>query len=292
MTISRIDTTALMRIKSLELRAKVIVEGLWRGLHRSPYHGFSVEFTEYRAYSKGDDLRHIDWKVAARTDRYYIKKFEDETNLRCQVLLDMSKSMGFGTGGYSKADYAATLAATLASFLMQQGDAVGLTTFGERIVEHIPARNRPGHLRHLMTELEKKPAFTGTSLQASLQQLAELLRRRGMVVLVSDLLTPVEQFEKQLGYLSTQGHEVVVFHLMDRAEKDFTFDEAAQFYDSESGSELFINPSAARESYLKRLGAHLEAVKRVCDGHRADHRLVVTDEALGQVLLKWLGGRK
>ena len=139
-----IDPASLMRIKSLELRARVVVEGLWRGLHRSPYHGFSVEFTEYRQYTKGDDPRYIDWKVAARTDRHYIKKFEDETNLRCHLLVDRSRSMEFGTVGYSKAEYAVTLAATLAHFLARQGDAVGLLSFDETVREYLPARARNG----------------------------------------------------------------------------------------------------------------------------------------------------
>jgi uncharacterized protein (DUF58 family) len=268
-----------------------VVEGLWRGLHRSPFHGFSVEFTEYRQYSKGDDLRHLDWKVAARTDRYYIKKFEDETNLRCHLLLDQSKSMSFGSGGFTKEDYAATLAATLSYFLMQQGDAVGLTTFGERIAEHIPARNRPGHLRRLLTELERKPAFKGTSLQASLQGLAELLRRRGMVVLVSDLLAPAQQLEKQLGYLATQGHEVVLFHVMDRAEIDFTFDEAALFRDTESGAQMFVDPAAARPAYLAKLKGHLETVRGICEKHGVNYRWAPTDQPLDQVLLSFLAER-
>ncbi len=288
---SLIDSASLMRIKSLELRARVIVEGLWRGLHRSPYHGFSVEFTEYRQYTKGDDPRYIDWKVAARTDRHYIKKFEDETNLRCHLLLDMSRSMGFGSTGWRKADHAATLAATLAYFLMQQGDAVGLTTFGERLEEHIPARNRPGHLRRLLTELEKTPALRGTSLQGPLQQLTELLRRRGMVVLMSDLLAPVEHLEKQLGYLATQGHEVLLFHVMDRAEIDFTFDEAAQFLDLESGTQLFVDPRSARASYLDKLQAHLQSVRRMCERHGVDYRFTPTDEPIEGVLLQWLASR-
>lgn len=287
-----IDPASLMRIKSLELRARVVVEGLWRGLHRSPYHGFSVEFTEYRQYTKGDDPRYIDWKVAARTDRHYIKKFEDETNLRCHLLLDMSRSMGFGSTGWRKADYAATLVATIGYFLMQQGDAVGLTTFGERIEEHLPARNRPGHLRRLLTELEKKPVLRGTSLQGPLQQLSEMLTRRGMVVLVSDLLAPVEHLEKQLGYLATQGHEIALFHVMDRAEIDFTFQEAAQFHDLESGTHLFVDPAAARAGYLSRLQAHLQAVRRMCERHRVDYRFAPTDQGMDGVLLEWLSARR
>src|SRR5271165_1227069 len=153
---------ALMAIKDLELRARVVVEGFWHGIHRSPYHGFSVEFTEYRQYSPGDDPRYLDWRLYARSDRYYIKKFEDETNLRCHLMVDQSRSMSYGSLAYTKAQYANTLAATLAYFLSLQGDAVGLLTFDERIRDYLPARHRPGHLRHLMLALEKPPAGAAT----------------------------------------------------------------------------------------------------------------------------------
>src|SRR5579862_3364161 len=153
-----VDAKALMAIRNLELRARVVVQGFWSGLHRSPYHGFSVEFTEYRPYSPGEDTRYLDWRLYARSDRYYIKKFEDETNLRCQLVVDQSRSMTYGSLGYSKAQYAATLAATLAYFLNLQGDAVGLLTFDDQIREYLPARHRPGHLRHLMIRLEQPAA--------------------------------------------------------------------------------------------------------------------------------------
>src|SRR5215207_1318831 len=159
-----IDPAALMTIRSLELRARVVVQGFWTGMHRSPYHGFSVEFTEYRQYTPGDDPRYLDWRLYARTDRYYIKRFEDETNLRCFLLVDNSKSMTFGSTGYTKAEYANTLAATLAYFLHQQGDAIGLLTFDEQIREYLPARHRPGHLRHLMLALEKPAVGMATDL--------------------------------------------------------------------------------------------------------------------------------
>ena len=164
------DPAALMAIRNLELRARSVVEGFWHGLHRSPYHGFSVEFTEYRPYAPGDDPRYLDWKLVGRTDRYYIKKFEDETNLRCHLLVDNSKSMTFGSRGYTKAAYANTFAATLAYFLSQQGDAVGLLTFDEAVREYLPARNRPGHLRQLMLALEKEPGGVATDLVAPLKR--------------------------------------------------------------------------------------------------------------------------
>src|SRR5215204_5286153 len=180
---SAISAQALMAIKNLELRARVVVQGFWTGLHRSPYHGFSVEFTEYRQYTPGDDPRYLDWRLYARSDRYYIKKFEDETNLRCFLLVDNSKSMTFGSTGYTKAEYANTLAATLAYFLHQQGDAIGLLTFDEQIREYLPARHRPGHLRHLMLALEKPAGGAATDLAAPLRRVAELVRKRGLIVL-------------------------------------------------------------------------------------------------------------
>jgi uncharacterized protein (DUF58 family) len=283
-----IDPAALMRIRSLELRARVVVEGLWRGLHRSPYHGFSVEFTEYRPYVKGDDPRHIDWKVAARTDRHYIKKYEDETNLRCQILLDQSRSMAYGSkAGLTKSDYAATLAATLAMFLMKQGDAVGLTTFGQQMIEHIPPRNRPGHLRRLLVELGKASDHQGTSLHTSLQTMAELLRRRGLIVLISDLLAPLDSLERQLGQLAVQGHDIVLFHLIDRNEMDFDFPEASQFRGMEGG-QMFIHPAAVRAGYLERHQAHLAAISRLCAQHRISYRQTLTDQPLDRLLLDWL----
>lgn len=287
-----IDPAALMRIKSLELRARVVVEGLWKGMHRSPYHGFSVEFSEYRAYSHGDDPRHIDWKVLARSDRCFIKKFEDETNLRCHLVIDHSRSMQYGSGGFTKAQYAATLAATLACFLMKQGDAVGLTTFGEKLGEHIPPRNRPGHLRRLIAGLEKPPASGGTSLDVPIRQLADLLRKRGMIVLVSDLLAPIEKLDQQLAWLAALGHDLVLFHVMDRAETDFRFDRAAQFQDAETGAEWFVNPSQARDSYLQRLQEHCRGIRRSCERTGVEYHFLTTDRPLELALYDFLARRE
>lgn len=287
-----LDPAALMRIKSLELRAKVVVEGLWKGMHRSPYHGFSVEFSEYRAYTQGDDPRHIDWKVLARSDRTYIKKFEDETNLRCQMVIDHSKSMGYGSQDFTKADYAATLAATLASFLMKQGDAAGLTTFADGIEEHIPPRNRPTHLRRIITELERPAKAAGTSLDLSVGQLADLLRKRGMICLISDLLAPVDRLERQLSLLGAMGHDLVLFHLMDRAEIDFTFEKAAHFRDAETGAERFVDPKLARDTYLERLQAHRATIQAACDRNNVEYHFCPTDRALEHVLFDFLSARQ
>src|SRR5947199_3045031 len=212
-----IDPQTLMSIKNLELRARVVVEGFWHGLHRSPYHGFSVEFTEYRQYSPGDDPRYLDWRLYARTDRYFIKKFEDETNLRCCLLVDNSRSMTYGSLGWTKAQYANTLAATLAYFLYLQGDAVGLLTFDERIREYLPARHRTGHLRHLMLRLEQPAGGKATDLSAPLQRIVDVVKKRAVMVLISDLLAPIETLERNLCSLVACGHEVLLFNSLDPA---------------------------------------------------------------------------
>ncbi len=276
-----IDPAALMRIKSLELRARVVMEGFWKGIHKSPYHGFSVEFSEYRQYTKGDDPRFIDWKVVARSDRVYIKKFEDETNLRCCLMVDQSKSMSYGSGEFSKAEYASTLAATLAHFMMGQGDAVGLTTFDDKVDQHIPPRNRPGHLRRMMLQLSNAEKGTGTDLAAPLKRIFEIIRKRSLLVLISDLLAPTEMLEKHLGYLAAAGHDLVVFQTLDPAEIDFTFSKATHFRDSESGKDLYIDPDAARAGYQKNLNAHLDSIHQVCERNRAEHYVVRNGSAHG-----------
>ena len=280
-----------MTIKNLELRARVVVEGFWNGLHRSPYHGFSVEFTEYRQYSPGDDLRYLDWRLYARTDRYYIKKFEDETNLRCHLLVDNSRSMGYGSLPYTKAQYANTLAGTLAYFLYLQGDAVGLLTFDERLRDYLPARNRTGHLRHLMLALEKPSAGTATDLVQPLKRIVEIVVKRGMIVLISDLLAPLEALEKSLLSLIACGHEVVIFQILDPAELTFDFAKAALFHDLESGRDLYIEPSAVRKEYLKKLEAHNTRAKAICEKLGIACSRFATDRALELALFDFLRAR-
>jgi uncharacterized protein (DUF58 family) len=286
-----IDPQALMAIRSLEMRARVVVEGFWSGIHRSPYHGFSVEFTEYRQYTPGDDPRYLDWKLFARSDRYFIKKFEDETNLRCHVLADNSRSMNFGSRGITKAAYANTLAATLAFFLHQQGDAIGLLTFDAQIREYLPARHRPGHLRHLMLALEKPPGGAATDLAAPLKRIVEIVRKRGLMVLLTDLLAPIETLEKNLATLTASGHEVVVFQILDPAELAFDFTKAALFRDLESGRQLYIDPDAVRAEYKRRFDAHCAAVEVICAKLGIALRRLTTDQPLELALFDFLRER-
>jgi uncharacterized protein (DUF58 family) len=286
-----IDPAALMAIRNLELRARAVVEGFWHGIHRSPYHGFSVEFTEYRPYCPGDDPRYLDWRLVARTDRYFIKKFEDETNLRCQLLVDQSRSMNFGSLAYTKADYARTLAATLAYFLAQQGDATGLLTFDAEVREFLPARHRPGHLRHLMLALEHPGSGTGTDLTAPLRRVSELVRKRGLVVLISDLLAPASTLDAPLALLTASRHEVIVFHLFDPAEVKFDFAKASRFVDIESGRDLFLDPELARRDYAARLEAHVTEVRSICQRRGISHVPLVTDQPLELALFDFLKAR-
>lgn len=259
-----IDPGTLMHLKSLELRARHVVEGFMTGLNRSPYHGFSVEFTEYRQYTQGDDPRHLDWKLFARSDRYYIKRFEDETNLRCLMLLDTSRSMNFGSIGYSKSEYARTLAATLAYFLNSQRDAVGLATFSSEIDDYIPPRYRVGHLRRILVALERAANGQATHLARPLEQIADRLNKRGMLVLISDLLAPLETLEVSLGSLAARGQEVIVFHVLDPEELNFDYGAPEMFEDLESRERLYVDPAAIRAEYLARFGRHLESIEAIC----------------------------
>lgn len=260
-----IDPATLMHLKSLELRARHVVEGFMTGLNRSPYHGFSVEFTEYRQYTQGDDLRHLDWKLYGRSDRYYIKRFEDETNLRCLMLLDVSRSMNFGSLGYSKSEYARTLVATLSYFLTSQRDAVGLATFSSEIDDYIVPRYRVGHLRRILVSLERAADGASTLLSKPLEQIAERLNKRGMLVLISDLLAPLETLELSLGSLAARGQEVIVFHVLDPEELEFDFAVPELFEDLESRQRLYVDPVSIRDDYLKRFGRHLQAIEGICN---------------------------
>jgi len=287
-----VDPRALIAIRNLELRARVIVQGFWSGLHRSPYHGFSVEFTEYRQYTPGDDTRYLDWRLYARSDRYYLKKFEDETNLRCHLLVDLSRSMQYGSLGYTKADYARTLAATLASFLDEQGDAVGLFTFDEHIREYLPARHRQGHLRRLAHALEAETSGRETNLDEPLRRAAELVRKRGLIVLISDFLAPVDLLEGSLHRLTAAGHELVLFQLVDPKEDAFDFERPMLFQDLESRHDLYLDPRMVRSDYRRRFEQHNAALDRICRALGVGCYRVRTDRALELALLDFLRSRQ
>jgi uncharacterized protein (DUF58 family) len=286
-----IDPKTLMGIRNLELRARMVVEGFWAGLHRSPYHGFSVEFTEYRPYTPGDDPRYLDWRVLARSDRSYLKRFEDETNLRCHIILDQSRSMTYGSMDYTKAEYAATLAATLAYFLHLQGDAVGLLTFDDHVRDYLPPRHRLTHLRQLMMSLEKPASARATDLVAPLKRVMEIVRKRGLMVLISDFLVPIESLENALIRLAACGHELAVFHILDPDEVAFEFKEPTLFEDAESGRLLMIDPVSARGDYHRQLEEHCATIRDVLRRVDGSYSRLSTDRPLELALFDFLGTR-
>jgi len=281
-----------MRIKNLQLRAKTVVEGFFNGLHRSPVHGASVEFSEYRPYSTGDDLRGLDWKLYARSDRYFIKKFEDETNRRCYLVVDQSKSMGFGSLEYSKIEYARTLAATLGYYLTLQRDNVGLLTFDAEVGDYIPARSRPGHLHQLLVALSKPLQGNGTDIDAPLKQIASLIRRRGLVILISDLLSPIDTLQTNLAYLRSRGHEVVILRTLDPAELELKLQTPSMVVDMESGREVYLDPDAARVQYKEKFEQHRSQLQTICDSIGVDVFQLNTDQPLDDALFHVLDSQQ
>lgn len=283
-----IDPAAIMRIKNLHLRAKGVVEGFYNGLHRSPFHGFSAEFSEYRPYSPGDDPRYLDWKLYGRTDRFYIKRFEDETNRRCYLLVDLSRSMDYGSLEYSKAEYARTMAATLAYYLALQRDSVGLLTFDQEVREFLPARYRPGHLHQLLVCLERAVQGADTDLDAPLSQVARTISKRGLIVLISDLLAPAATLRQNLSYLRSRGHEVLLLRVLDPAEIHFSLEQAATLRDVESGREIFVDPAVAAAEYTARFTQHETELKEICEPLGIDYHRTPTNEPLESVLFHTL----
>ncbi|MCC6235332.1 MAG: DUF58 domain-containing protein [Verrucomicrobiales bacterium] len=280
-----------MALRNLEWRARVVVEGFWSGMHRSPYHGFSVEFTEYREYTPGDDLRYLDWRLLGRSDRHFIKRFEDETNLRCHLLVDRSRSMDFGSTGYTKAAYAATLAASMAYLLHGQGDATGLLTFDETVRDYLPARHRRTHLRRLLLALEAASGGRDTDLVAPLQRAAEIIRKRGVVVLISDLLAPVDRLERSLQVLAAMGHEVTLFQVLDPVELTLNLAQAGWLEDVETGRLLYVDPEQARARYRERFEEHTAHVRRMCERLGILLHRLSTDQPLEVALAAFLRDR-
>jgi uncharacterized protein (DUF58 family) len=287
-----LDPAVIARLGTLELRARTIVEGFLTGLHRSPFKGFSVEFAEYRQYMPGDDLSTIDWKVYARSDRHYVKKFEEETNLDCHILLDVSGSMGYGSRGLTKFEYAQCLAASLAYLMNRQRDAVGLTAFDERIVGMLPASARPGHLRAMLITLERLELGKGTNVSKPMHQLASSLSKRGMVVLISDLLDDPEAVIRGLKHFQFRGTDVVVFHVLEPHELEFPFERATRFQDMESDAEVMAVPAVVRQHYVDAMQGLIERYKRELGGAGIDYHLLTTADPLELALMQYLSTRE
>ena len=286
-----LDPAVVARLGTLELKARTIVEGFLTGLHRSPFKGFSVEFAEYRQYIPGDDISTIDWKVYARSDRHYVKKYEDETNLDCHVMLDVSASMGYGSGAMTKFEYGACLAASLAYLMNRQRDAVGLSAFDDKIVDMLPASSRSGHLRALLLTLQRLQLGRETDVSRPLHQLADSLSRRGMVIVISDLLDKPDDVIRALKHFQFRGTDVIVFHVLDRDEIEFPFSRPTRFEDLESADEVMAVPGAIRDHYLKQIGALIDRYKRELGAAGIDYNLLPTSQPLEMALLSYLSTR-
>ncbi len=286
-----LDPAVVARLGTLELKARTIVEGFLSGLHRSPFKGFSVEFAEYRQYMPGDDLATIDWKVYARSDRYYVKKFEEETNLDCHLMVDVSGSMAYGPRGMSKFEYALCLAASLGYLMNRQRDGVGLMAFDDRIVSMLPASARPGHLRALLVTLDRLRIGKDTNLATPLHQLCDSLTKRGLVVLISDLLDDPDTVIRGLKHFQFRGCDVVVFHVLDPDELDFPFERATRFEDLETAEEIMAVPGLVREHYLREMGGLIVHYKRELGAAGIDYTLLRTSEPLELALLSYLSTR-
>ncbi|MEX2187758.1 MAG: DUF58 domain-containing protein [Pirellulales bacterium] len=286
-----LDPAAIKRIGRLELRARHIVDGFLSGMHRSPYFGQSVEFRQHRQYVPGDDLRNVDWKVWAKQDRHYIKQYEEDANLRCTLLVDVSASMSYASGPLSKYEYAASAAAALAYLLLKQQDAVACVTFADAIRARVPSRTRRTHLDAVVAALAEQSPREKTSLFDILRDVAEHDPRRGMIVLLSDLFVERDGLFKGLRLLRQRGHDVLVLHVMDDDELDFTFTGPTRFEGLESTDILNCNPRALREGYLEALDRYLTEIRRGCASHAVDYRQVRTSEPLDAALAAFLASR-
>ncbi len=282
---------AIRKLSRMEIRARYIVEGFLSGMHRSPYFGQSVEFLQHREYAKGDELRHIDWKVWAKQDKLFIKQYEAETNMRTSLLVDVSNSMRYGRGPMTKYEYACTAACSLAYLLLRQQDAVSAVSFADSVKSHTPMRSKRDHLFSIMRVLETNEPSEKTDLFHILRNMAELTPRRGMIVIMSDLLTDREGLFKGLRLLRQRGHDVMMLHIMDDDELDFPFNGPCRFEGLESDDKLSCNPRALRAGYLEALQAFLDEVRVGCVKATCDYALIRTSDPLDAALATYLSNR-
>jgi uncharacterized protein (DUF58 family) len=285
------DAVNLKKLRSMNLIARYLVEGFISGLHRSPHKGFSVEFAEYKKYVLGDDIRRIDWKVYPKTHKLYIKEYQEETNLRCYILLDTSTSMSYGSGEVTKLDYASFLASALSYLMIKQNDGVGLTLFSDRISTFIPPKGSPSQLKTILIELEKvKPTYR-TDISRAFHSIAGRIRRRGLIVVISDFYDEPDRVIKALKHFRHKKHEVLVFHLFDKNEVDFPFDGLVNFKDLETGHTVQLYPQALRDEYKEKLGTFVRDYQRSCSDSNIEYLMVNTDTPYDVMLASYLAKR-
>ncbi|MEA3500392.1 MAG: DUF58 domain-containing protein [Candidatus Marinimicrobia bacterium] len=282
----------VIQLRSLFLQAKTVVEGFMIGLHKSPYHGFSVEFSEHRPYIAGDDIKHIDWQVYGRTDRYYIKQFQEETNLISYILLDNSKSMSFSSGENNKFNYSSLLAASLIYLLTKQNDATGLTIFNEKIEKLFPPKAVSSYARMLMKELQNTKCKGETNVGLTLHKIAEKLSKKGLIILISDLWDDPDTILNGIKHFRYLGHELIIFHIWDPMEFTLKKDKKVEFVDLESDEKIKLDVRQMKDEYKKLTNEYSEKLKRFCGENNVDYNLITTDTDLRYALMKYLIKRK
>jgi uncharacterized protein (DUF58 family) len=286
-----LNPEVISKLKSMEMKARLVVEGFITGLHKSPYHGFSVEFAEHRQYMPGDPIRDIDWKVFAKSDRYYVKEFEEETNLKSYILLDASASMSYTSGTISKFAYASNLAAALAFLMLKQRDAAGLVVFDERIQSFVPPKSASVHLHALLTTLSGVKPSSGTDAGLALHEMADRIKRRGLIIVLSDLWDDPTRVLTGLKHFRHRKHEVIVFHVLDPTERDFTFADEALFKDLETGEEISTLPWQIRSEYQRTMSAHIDRYRKECRQSFVDYVPLDTSVPYDYALFSYLGKR-
>ncbi len=286
-----LDPKVLNKITRLDLKARHIVEGFMGGMHKSPYHGFSVEFAEHREYAPGDDLKHLDWKVFGRTDRLFIKEYELETNLRSHILLDTSESMDYGSKETTKLELACHIAASMAYLVLRQQDSVGMVCFDKEVKNFIPTSSSMGHLRPILGTLASSTAQNKTDLGIVLNTLAERIQRRGLIILISDLFDKPETVLKSLQHFSHKRHDVIVFHVLDEYELTFPFERMTLFEGLEEYPKQLVDPRSLRKAYLEEVNKFCEEMRRGCVKQMIDYVRISTDQDLDVELTKYLAGR-
>lgn len=288
-----LDPEVLSGLRGLDLKARLIVEGYVSGMHRSPYHGFSVEFAEHREYSPGDDLRYVDWKVFGRSDRYFLKQYDEETNFNCHLLLDTSESMTYRSesAAVTKLEYGQYIAAALAWLVVQQQDAVGIGTFDSEVRSLLAPASQSGHLKHVFHALDSATGTGETSVGSILSQFADRIRKRGLIILISDLFDDPEQIERGLRHLKHRRHDVSVLQLIDPAEQDFPFEGPTLFRGLEGFPDQFSEPRALRDAYRAEFDSFVKGIGGVCRKLGFDHTLVRTDNTMDVALSAFLQRR-
>ena len=287
-----LDPLILAKIDNMALRARLVVEGYLIGQHKSPYHGFSVEFAEHRAYGSGDEIRHIDWKLYGKTDRYYVKRYEEETNLRSYILLDTSQSMTYGSGEITKLEYGSYLSAALTHLMLNQRDAMGLVLFDEKIRKFIPPRAAPSHANIIMGALDKIQSANDTQIRPTLDYMAERIKKRGLVILISDLLDDPAQVLMGLNHFRHNKQEMIVFHLLDRQELEFQFGNRTKFRDLETDETITTEPWHIRSAYQELIEMHQRKYRLGCRNQRIDYVPLFTDQPLDLALNEYLNKRQ